>query len=271
MIKLPIDGGIKTDFEKVTHTLKVTINKPKKRNAFSLSMYQVLTEVLNKASNDSEVVFITITGASTHFFTSGNDLDNVKSTDMSIKDLSELSCKIFEAFVISLINCKKILVALVNGPAIGIGVTMLAFCDFVLASSSAYFHCPFMQLGLIPECCSSFLFPRNLGSLRANDLLLRGLKIDADTAKNWGLVNEVFKAPEFNENVKEFFQKSLFLFPKGALLESKELMRSQIRPKLLEVNEQETALLIGRWNSKETMEMISNFFSKKGNNNKAKL
>merc|ERR1712183_266095 len=85
---------------------------------------------------------------------------------------------------------KPILTA-VNGPAVGVGVTLTSLTDRTIASSTATFHTPFATLGLPPEGCSSFNFARLMGEDNANTLLNDAVKIDAATALRFGLVHEV--------------------------------------------------------------------------------
>ncbi|CAI5963853.1 unnamed protein product [Closterium sp. NIES-64] len=86
----------------------------------------------------------------------------------------------------------KILVAAVNGPAIGIGVTLLPHCDLVFAADSATFWVPFLRIALVPEFGSSVTLPQLLGRPLANDLLLTSRVLTADEACRNGLVSRVF-------------------------------------------------------------------------------
>ena len=94
-------------------------------------------------------------------------------------------------FLSALSSLATPLVAAVNGAAIGVGTTMLAHADLVIAARSARFVMPFTSLGLVPEAASSLLFPRLVGHQRASALLLLGDPLDAETAREWGFVNQV--------------------------------------------------------------------------------
>jgi peroxisomal 3,2-trans-enoyl-CoA isomerase len=104
-------------------------------------------------------------------------------------------------FVDKFIRFPKILVGAVNGPAVGIAVTTLSFCDAIYASTNATFATPFTSLGQSPEACSSYLFPRIMGPKVANEVLLFGRSLTADEAKSVGFVTDVIGAREFKEEV----------------------------------------------------------------------
>ena len=115
---------------------------------------------MDDASSDQETKIVALTGAG-DYFSSGNDLTNF--TDPSHKDMDDAiakGSKTFKEFVDSLIKCPKILIALVNGPAVGIMVTSLGLFDIVYASTSATFVTPFSKLAQSLEGSSSFTFPR---------------------------------------------------------------------------------------------------------------
>jgi len=90
----------------------------------------------------------------------------------------------------SLLNCEKPIIASVDGPAIGIGATLLFHCALVCASHSARFQTPFTDLGVCPEFASSETFPAVLGSHRAAQMLLLGEPMSAEDAERFGLVNK---------------------------------------------------------------------------------
>ena len=94
-------------------------------------------------------------------------------------------------FLYSLAHNVKPIIAAVDGVAIGIGTTMLFHCDYVLASKTATFSTPFINLGLVPEGASSLLMPRTMGHQRAFAMLVMGRKFSADEAREAGFVNVV--------------------------------------------------------------------------------
>lgn len=94
-------------------------------------------------------------------------------------------------FMRSLLSCPKILIAAVNGPAVGIGTTILLHVDLVFASPTAWFWLPFLRAGIVPEFASSVLLPQLLGSANASRMLLLGDKLTCEEAAQFGLVGEI--------------------------------------------------------------------------------
>ena len=88
--------------------------------------------------------------------------------------------KVLDIFVESFIEFPKPLVALCNGPAVGIAVTTLSLCDMVWASDNAYFLCPFTRIAQSPEGCSSNTFSTIMGPSMANEMLLSNTTITAE-------------------------------------------------------------------------------------------
>ena len=131
---------------------KITLNKPKKKNAFSKVMYNELDTALRMLSKNDEVKLIMLTGSG-DYYSSGNDLSNF-SEIMHPLTIAKQSREICYSFVDSFISCKKPIVVAVNGPAFGIAVTTLGLCDKVFASSAATFKTPFAELGQVGASCS---------------------------------------------------------------------------------------------------------------------
>jgi peroxisomal 3,2-trans-enoyl-CoA isomerase len=101
--------------------------------------------------------------------------------------------------MLSLIRFPKIFAAAVNGPAVGIAVTLLMHCDLVHCSNTATLWAPFTRLALVPELCSSATFIESHGLSKANELLLLGRKIDARTAMDWNICSKVVNTEEVND------------------------------------------------------------------------
>lgn len=164
--------------------MTITINRPDQKNALSHAMYTAMADALAEAQTDDSVRCIVITGVG-DTFTAGNDMGDFAG---GMPEGKPPVARFLEA----LRDAEKPVVAAVNGPAVGIGLTMLLHCDLSFASDTATFSAPFTKLGLVPEAASSLLLPASLGTAWANDILLAGRKLEADEALKAGLISRIF-------------------------------------------------------------------------------
>jgi len=168
----------------------IRMNRPDKKNALTLAMYEAMTAALEGANADDSVHCVLIAGVP-GAFSAGNDLADLLKAAESSGGLNRPALR----FLPALVRCNKPMVAAVSGVAVGVGATMLFHCDFVVAGSDAYFSTPFVSLGLIPEAASSLLAPRLMGQRRAFEFLVMGHPLNATQAKEFGIANIVV-APE---------------------------------------------------------------------------
>jgi enoyl-CoA hydratase/carnithine racemase len=200
----------------------VRLNRPEKKNALTLAMYQQMTEALRDADRSESVRCIVIAGAP-GAFTAGNDIgDFAKAATGGIPwDSAALS------FLDVLVHCRKPIVAAVGGVAIGIGTTLLFHCDHVVMASDATLSTPFLKLALIPEAASTMLAPLRMGYARAFSMLVMGRPLSAAEAKEAGLVNAVVPATDVDA-VAVGAAREIAALPPRALAVTRELMRGNI-------------------------------------------
>lgn len=243
---------------------KITLNRPKKFNALTLDMYKGIQKALEVSNNDKSTS-ITVLAANGSYFCSGNDLTNFKAaaggTKEQVAEMANSAKGVLHDYVDAFIKHEKPLIALINGPAVGIAVTVLGMFDYVIATDKASFHTPFAPLGQSPEGASSYTFPLIMGSLRASELLLVCKKISAQTAKDYGLINEVVPDNEFQAQAQKAIE-SFSQLPPESLRINKKLLRSFHKDQLLKVNDIECDLIAERWQSKECHQAIAAFIMK---------
>jgi len=202
--------------------LVIKISRAEVRNALCDATYAALASTLNDAKDDKGLEFIILTGDG-EFFCGGMDLKN------GFKAYDETQDNPVHRFMCSMIECPKVLVALVNGPAIGIGTTLLLHVDLVFALRSAYFWIPFIRACIVPEFASSKMLPEVIGRAAAGRMVLLGQKLTAEEAFQRGLVGELLDCePKLAvTKVAQTLRESLQGIPHAgsALLESKRLMR----------------------------------------------
>jgi hypothetical protein len=167
--------------------LELTLNRPRKRNAFSAEMRDALVEGLRIAVGDASIVEVLVRGAGPSF-SSGGDLDEfgtlpdpatahaIRSTRNAARLLSDCADRVrFE----------------VHGACVGAGVELPAFAHRVVAAKDAFFQLPEVAMGLVPGAGGTVSIPRRIGRQRTARLALTGQRLDAETAWRWGLVDEL--------------------------------------------------------------------------------
>ena len=201
----------------------VTINRPGKRNALTVAMYAALADAVGAADADPDVRVIVLTGAGGSF-SAGNDLgDFIAASGSAAGRDDEAPVRRFQEAVL---GCTAVLIAAVDGPAVGIGATVLLHCDLVYATERSYLQLPFVNLGLVPEFGSSAVLRQRVGRLRAADILLFGDRFSAATAQEIGLVTAVLADAEtLSAHVAERVA-ALVAKPARALREIRALVRT---------------------------------------------
>jgi enoyl-CoA hydratase/carnithine racemase len=176
----------------------ITLDRPDKLNAFTRQMRDQLIGAFGRADADDGVRAVIVTGAG-RAFCAGADLsagtstfDYAKRDDAGLEDHRDgggrVSLRIFES--------KKPVIAAVNGPAVGVGVTMTLPMDIRICSSAARFGFVFARRGIVPEACSSWFLPKVVGLNQAAEWLYTGRVFDAEEALRGGLVSRVVAPDE---------------------------------------------------------------------------
>jgi len=213
--------------------LELRFNRPEKKNAITGAMYDTLTTALQDAVARPAVRVVLI-AAEGETFTAGNDIKDFLAMGGGLQDTPP------SRFIHTLATFQKPLVAAVNGPAIGIGTTLLLHCDLVYASPDASLSVPFVDLGLVPEAGSSMLLPLRVGYARAAALLLLGEAMGAEAALDAGMVNAIVPGGTLSDHARAQSRK-LAAKPPGALAATRALMRGQPSALLAQMREEGAA------------------------------
>ncbi|WP_416740116.1 enoyl-CoA hydratase-related protein [Pseudomonas sp. NFX71] len=235
--------------------LTLCLNRPDKKNALTRAMYSHLAEALEQADNDPEINAVLITGSS-ECFTAGNDI-----ADFLQAPPSNLDSPVFQ-FMLTLLECRKPVIAAVAGAAVGIGTTLLLHCDLVYVSRDARLRMPFVNLGLCPEFGSSLLLPRLLGHAKAAELLLLGEGFSGEQAAEWGIATEALGSGEAALAKAREMALRFESLPPEAVRISKQLMKAPDREQLRKVIEEEGALFTQRLRSPEALAALSGFINR---------
>ena len=197
----------------------ITINRPDKLNALNTTMIRELIDAFDTADADDAVRAIIVTGAG-RAFCAGADLSTGGATfDRAARkdrppvpngpdgkpDLSHDSARDGGGRItLRIFDCHKPVIAAVNGPAVGIGVTMLLPMDVRIASTDARFGFVFSQRGIVPEAASSWFLPRIVGIAQALDWCYSGRVFPAEEALKGGLVSRVVAPGELIATARAF-------------------------------------------------------------------
>lgn len=184
----------------------ITLNRPDKLNAFTGRMMHEIISALDITDADDDVKVVIFTGAG-RAYCAGADLSSGGETfakggsDVQTKQGVPrdggglVSLRIF--------NSKKPVIGVINGPAVGVGVTMTLPMDFRLASDTAKFGFVFAKRGIVPEACSSYFLPRLVGISQATEWVYTGRVFGADEALSGGLVRSVHSGDDLMKTARE--------------------------------------------------------------------
>jgi enoyl-CoA hydratase/carnithine racemase len=187
-IKYDVEDGI----------LTLTLSRPERLNAFTGDMMNEMIDAFDRADNDDSVRAIIVTGDGRAFCagadlgaggdTFNSDARGNRATGIPRDGGGLLTLRIYEL--------RKPIIAAVNGPAVGVGVTMTLPMDIRLASDNARFGFVFARRGIVPEACSSYFLPRVVGISRALEWCYSGRVFTAAEALEGGLVRAVYSKDE---------------------------------------------------------------------------
>lgn len=205
------------DILQATHgtVTELRFNRPAKKNAITGAMYDALTAALEVAAASGATRAVLLAGEG-DTFTAGNDIADF----LALAGSDEVPAT---RFIHAIAAFPKPIVAAVNGPAVGVGTTLLLHCDLVYAAPTARLAVPFVDLGLVPEAGSSLLLPLAVGTHRASAMLLLGEAMDAHAAEAAGLLS-VVPADALHAHALDAAQR-LAAKPPAALQASRALMR----------------------------------------------
>jgi 2-(1,2-epoxy-1,2-dihydrophenyl)acetyl-CoA isomerase len=207
-IETQLDEGVMT----------ITFNRPEVLNAFTLATHEAFRAALEQAAGE-EVRALVLTGAGRGFCV-GQDLSEFKDGG---SDVGRRLRSSYNRTVLALRALPKPVIAAVNGPAAGAGLSLACACDVRIAADSATFVPAFVNVGLVPDMGGSFFGARLLGYSRAFELFASGRTLTAADAHAWGLVSEVVEQDRVVMRAQEV-GASLAALPTQAIGMTKRLL-----------------------------------------------
>jgi len=259
-IRYEVEDGIAT----------ITLHRPEKMNAFTGTMMNEMIAAFDAIDADDTVRAVIVTGHGDRAFCAGADLTpddgkQVFASGEAVTDLSDprvrdggglLTLRIYE--------CKKPVIAAINGAAVGVGVTMQLPMDIRLASDTARFGFVFARRGIVPEAASSWFLPRLVGMQQALEWCYTGRIFDAQEALAGGLVRSVHPAGELLAEARKLAREIADnTAPVSIALTRQMLWRNAATSHPMEAHKVDSRAIYRRSRSGDAKEGISSFLEKR--------
>ena len=245
----------------------ITLNRPEKLNAFTTKMMHEIVGAFDKSDADDDVRAVIVTGSG-RAFCAGADLSSGGDTfcrgDSDITSVSRVLRDGGGLVSLRIFNSKKPVIGAINGPAVGVGVTMTLPMDIRLASSTAKFGFVFTRRGIVPEACSSWFLPRIVGISRATEWVFTGRMISPEEAQEAGLVRSVH-APDELIGAARAIAKDIAnnTAPVSVALSRQMLWRMLGASHPMDAHRLESRAMMERGNSADAREGVMSFLEKR--------
>ncbi|MEJ2533225.1 MAG: crotonase/enoyl-CoA hydratase family protein [Halioglobus sp.] len=238
-------------YDVADHILTLTLDRPDQLNAFTVEMAGELIDAFNRASDDDAVRAIVVTGAG-RAFCAGMDLSvggNVFGLNEALAPtLADMEQRLDDPEIIegvrdtggrvtlAIFDCKKPVIAAINGAAVGIGATMTCAMDIRLASEHARIGFVFNKIGIVPEACSSWFLPRVVGISQALEWVYSADILKPEAALAGGLVKAVLPAGQLLEEAYAIARRIARHSPVAIALTRQMMYRNAAREHPLEAH-----------------------------------
>ncbi len=240
---------------------RLTMNRPEIRNAFNEELVGGICDAMGRLNNDANVRAIVLTGSG-KAFSAGADLNMMKRAANFSAAENKDDARRLAHMLSSIYHSPKPTIALVNGPAMGGGLGLIAACDIAIGADTAFFALSEARLGLIPAVISPFVI-QAISVRQARRYFLSGERFDAATATELGLLHKVATVDALNDELDSLLGELLACGP-GAQALAKELIRKvSFRPVGDAVMEETAGMIAKTRASEEGKEGISAFLEKR--------
>lgn len=243
--------------------LTVTMNRPEKLNAWTPQMGAEMATAISEANDDPNIIAIVVTGAG-RGFCAGADMSAVfqAQIDGEEEDRTPLNW-------VGLMRSSKPVIAAINGPAIGVGLSQVMSMDHIVAAEDAKLSLRFVKIGVVPELASSHLVPMRVGFGKASELMLTGKTILGSEAAAIGLVDNVVAGDQLMDAAYEMAH-DMGENPQASLAFTKQLLTANMSQSSLDdVQRLELMLLNQAYEEPEHKEAIAAFLEKRAPDFKA--
>jgi enoyl-CoA hydratase len=192
-------------FEKQDRTLTVTMNRPDQLNAMNPVMHEEFSRLFYDLGADHSIDIVILTGAG-KAFSAGGDIPGMLKMyeDPEIFDRQLIEAK---KVIFGILDCEKVVIAKVNGDAVGLGATIALFCDIIMAADHARIGDPHVRVGFSAGDGGAIIWPQAVGFAKAKEYLMTGDLVKAPDAERMGLINYAVPAGELDEKVETFAKR----------------------------------------------------------------
>ena len=248
----------------------ITLNRPEKMNAFTNKMLHEIIAAFDLTDADDSVRAVIVTGAG-RAFCAGADLslggETFSRGGSDVQGVGGVPRDGGGLVSLRIFNSKKPVIGAINGPAVGVGVTMTLPMDIRLASNTSKFGFVFTRRGIVTEACSSWFLPRVVGISRATEWVFTGRMVSPDEAKESGLVRSVH-APEDLLTAARAIAAEIALntAPVSVSLSRQMLWRMLGASHPMEAHRAESRGIMQRGNSADAREGVTSFLEKRAAN-----
>jgi enoyl-CoA hydratase/carnithine racemase len=241
--------------ELADRVLTIRFNRPDKKNSVTQAMYAAMADALAAAETNNDVRVVLFAGQP-DCFCAGNDVQDFLQMPPASADSP------VARFMRAVATCKKPMVAAPAGIAVGIGVTLLLHCDLVYCGEQTRLNMPFVNLGICPELASTYLLPRLMGHQRACELVLLGKPFDAQTARDYGIVNAVVPNAGVEARAREA-ALAIAALPPNSVRTTKALLKRWSEKTALEAIDAEIQHFVPMLKQGEALEAMTAFMQKR--------
>ncbi|MEZ4886165.1 MAG: crotonase/enoyl-CoA hydratase family protein [Chitinophagales bacterium] len=262
------------------YILTITLNRPEALNAFTVEMANELIEVFNRANDDDNIRVIVVTGEG-RAFCAGMDLSVVGNVFGLNEDfhptMDDMNKRLEDPEIIegvrdtggrvalAIYDCKKPVIAAINGAAVGIGATMTCAMDIRLASEYARIGFVFNKIGITPEACSTWFLPRIVGISTALEWTYTGEILKPEAVLAAGYVKGVYPAGELLEEAYKIARKIVAHSPVAITLTRQMMYRNAAKDHPVEAHKVDS-LAIYYASLKDGKEGVASFLEKRSPN-----
>jgi len=240
---------------------RLTLNRPTAANSFNLDLAREFLETATICSEDPTVRAVLLTGAG-RFFSAGGDLKNFSAAEHEISKRVAETADTLHAAISKFARMNPPVVAAVNGPAAGAGMSLVCMTDIAVAAESASFTMAYTAAGLAPDGSSTYFLPRIVGVRRARELMLTNRRLSAAEAHAWGIVERVVPDDELMSEAEKL-ARTLASGPTLAFGAVKRLLLASQTADLEDQLDAETSAIVSMTETSDGREGVTAFREKR--------